>query len=678
MAWEWTGKSRSPSKGAKKYREFDDAAYEQFMRQFYDKDGNYDSNAYDAYNSARNDDEGYRKYELDRHGRSWFSTDETDRREFRDSYTRELGKKIKGEIAAKAKADQEAKDKAAKEAADKRAKHGTQDSGAQQTGGTGQSPTANGSRFVEEPQAIEPKPEHAGGRRESVETRAIPANGVTSQQLITSVDGQIVDRTKTEQVNAASRRFSEQQARHARNYADERRAEDSRRFQERVARVGALEKGFHENMRKGRISSGVVGGRSDWESLAGRQYDKDGNDLTAAEWRKGGAEYNNAVTALQDRFKALGKLQSAGYLPGQNEIVKQLTGMMTKSHRSGLGMTQAQIEFANKALDRWERSANERAADIQARTEVGNQLAMQKMRDKYGMSSPSFTDADVRRQDHLARGKAIRGLLDTLANPQGENGTERKKAYWDAVKGLQENGVGLATQFNEAMKDPKNKARYLEAVRNGGELADLAQIQNNFAIEHLRGKFDRVDRNRSERQAVETARTAGIDLTPKVTENPGGVSLLRGPSDRAAAIDAINKTLSLNAGPQQPDIAERPADDGVSVEIPGETGADGKTVPKGINPNEFYNVGGEEPLKNPLDDIKPYEPQKPAPQKTFDDDYLDGLIEELEPKPAGAKNPNPEFKGDETQKGSDATGSRFGAMAAMRGGMVLRPRKRRG
>lgn len=345
----------------------------------------------------------------------------------------------------------------------------------------------------------------------TVETRAVPANGVTSAQLITSVDGQTIDRTKTEQVNAASRRFSEQQALHSRNYADARASEDSQRFQARMERLNRMSDQFHANMQEYRRRNGIMRHVADWDKpvLGG-----DGKPVAAAPgMEKGGAEYQKRMDALVKQAIAVGRSVKDGYMPGNQKSVTKALQMFADARKSDAGMTAAQMDMMGRQLKEFQGIADKRKAFIQQRQDFFNERAARKQLGErangLGAQAAIALAASEKNAANLAAATALRDpkLLDTdrmrHQKTLMDNGVDAVAMGREAVERAY---AGL--KGKDAAESQKLVNRFQQAMGTQGATADsVYEMLGNELV--VKGKGD-VSAYQTNSRGVQIAPSAGF------------------------------------------------------------------------------------------------------------------------------------------------------------------------
>lgn len=204
-------------------------------------------------------------------------------------------------------------------------------------------------------------------------------------------------------------------------------------------------------------------------------------------WKKGGADYNDAMEMLRGKIRSLQDLGAAGYTPSSQKAIANLVTMVEDSDKLG-GLSQRQIEVANGLVNGWMSDANARKDRIAAR----NTYEMNKLRTSLGLAEGT-PDKDVLAADRDVRGKAVSGALDALRDPNVWNTPDYYK-HLETIQKNSENGMGLASSFRAAMRDPVARRRYNDAVTQltgGGVLPDaegVADLQNRFAIEHMQAQ----------------------------------------------------------------------------------------------------------------------------------------------------------------------------------------------
>ena len=345
----------------------------------------------------------------------------------------------------------------------------------------------------------------------TVETRAVPANGVTSQQLITSVDGQIIDRTKTEQVNAASRRFSEQQALHSRNYADARASEDSQRFQARMERLNKMSDQFHANMQEYRRRNGIMRHVADWDKPV---LGEDGKPVAAAPgMEKGGAEYQKRMDALVKQAIAVGRSVKDGYMPGNQKSVTKALQMFADARKSDAGMTAAQMDMMGKQLKEFQGIADKRRAFIQQRQDFFNERAARKQLGErangLGAQAAIALAASEKNAANLAAATALRDpkLLDAdrmrHQKTLMDNGVDAVAMGREAVERAY---AGL--KGKDAAESQKLVNRFQQAMGTQGATADsVYEMLGNELV--VKGKGD-VSAYQTNAKGVQIAPSAGF------------------------------------------------------------------------------------------------------------------------------------------------------------------------
>lgn len=321
-----------------------------------------------------------------------------------------------------------------------------------------------------------------------------------------SINGREIDSTDTVARNDYRNQEQKRRSAEARQYLDDRRAEDSARWRAGVERRRVQEEQFRSNMRDLRVKRGEYGGRDDWEYLGGQQVGKDGNPAEVApEWKKGGKEYDAAYKALIDRYKKeIAPLEKDGWL-GNTDAMHDFTKLVTRTNRDG-GLSQRQFEFLNKYFDNVVDRGNAKRGEIQGRVDQVNRDAVARLRTKYGMDDPSFSDDDVRQYDAGQREGAVKKILTDWLTQRGDqlmarwagvnvpgnlldlgldpntarnvnDGTRRdateslgdvaaQGVRLQRIRQLQEAGVYLGPTFREAMKDPAYRKMYMEAAGN--------------------------------------------------------------------------------------------------------------------------------------------------------------------------------------------------------------------
>lgn len=345
----------------------------------------------------------------------------------------------------------------------------------------------------------------------TVETRAVPANGVTSAQLITSVDGQIIDRTKTEQVNAASRRFGEQQALHSRLYADARASEDSQRFQARMERLNRMSDQFHANMQEYRRRNGIMRHVADWDKpvLGG-----DGKPVAAAPgMEKGGAEYQKRMDALVKQAIAVGRSVKDGYMPGNQKSVTKALQMFADARKSDAGMTAAQMDMMGRQLKEFQGIADKRKAFIQQRQDFFNERAARKQLGErangLGAQAAIALAASEKNAANLAAATALRDpkLLDAdrmrHQKTLMDNGVDAVAMGREAVERAY---AGL--KGKDAAESQKLVNRFQQAMGTQGATADsVYEMLGNELV--VKGKGD-VSAYQTNSRGVQIAPSAGF------------------------------------------------------------------------------------------------------------------------------------------------------------------------
>lgn len=260
---------------------------------------------------------------------------------------------------------------------------------------------------------------------------------------------------------------------------------------------------------------GEVRNARDWEHY--------GTVASAEGWKKGSDEYNSSVAALRDKMKTLQGLADAGYMPSTGKAMAEFSKLIEGSD-AGAGLTQKQVEVANKQLDSWLGGAQNR----QARVEAGNAYRIDQLRNRMGLAEGTSA-SDVLAADRAVRGKAVSGALDALRDPEVWNGPD----YYKHLETIQRNAnpnEGLASSFKAAMRDPATRQRYNDAVTNltgGGMLPDsegVTDLQNKFAIEHMQAQRSAVPTTASpvaltdeekRRLGIQAAQGAGDALRPR-------------------------------------------------------------------------------------------------------------------------------------------------------------------
>lgn len=269
-----------------------------------------------------------------------------------------------------------------------------------------------------------------------------------------------------------------------------RQAAQNQMYTDRMTRLQKIEDAARSRADVRARTNGSLRGERDWKYYG--TVANEGGDG----WKKGGKEYTDAMSALRDKMKTLTDLADTGLLHANEQELRQdvrgqyyvydlgnprqrmssLYGMIDKSD-SGSGLSQKQIEVANAQLDRLLDTANKRKGMRDAKE--AHRINM--LREDLGLAEGTSASA-VLKADQDRRNSAINGALVALGNPE----TWNSPGYYDQLEALRTNGVGLASAFSSAMKDPAMRDAYNADVQRLRSMpnsdVDLAELQNKYAV----------------------------------------------------------------------------------------------------------------------------------------------------------------------------------------------------
>lgn len=295
----------------------------------------------------------------------------------------------------------------------------------------------------------------------------------------------------------------------------QRRNAETQDLRDSIARRDAILTAGRKRSDEISWNRGEVRNARDWEHY--------GTIASADGWKKGEKSYDDAMTALRDKMKTLQGLADAGYMPSTGKAMAEFSKLIEGSD-AGAGLTQKQVEVANKQLDSWLGGAQNR----QARIEAGNTYRINQLRNRMGLAEGTSA-SDVLAADRAVRGKAVSGALEALSDPNVWNGPD----YYKHLETIQRNAnpnEGLASSFKAAMRDPATRQRYNDAVTNltgGGMLPDdegVTDLQNKFAIEHMQAQRSvapttaspaALNDEEKRRLGIQAAQGAGDALRPR-------------------------------------------------------------------------------------------------------------------------------------------------------------------
>ena len=276
-----------------------------------------------------------------------------------------------------------------------------------------------------------------------------------------------------------------------------RRAAEIQRYRDIKAEAIAARARADETAR----SKGALRNADDWKYY-GTVANTGGDD-----WKKGGKSYDEAMDMLRGKVKALQELGAAGFTPSSQKAIAGLVTMIEDSDKLG-GLSQRQIEVANRLINGWASAASSR----KEMHEAEEKSRINTMRRTYGIAEGT-PDKDVLAAVRTFKGKAVSDALDALSNPDTWNTPD----YYTHLETIQKNAgpnEGLASSFSTAMRDPTTRQRYNDAVMEltGGGVppddAAIANLQNKFAIEHMLSR-------RSSVQAASKAGSSSGSLRPR-------------------------------------------------------------------------------------------------------------------------------------------------------------------
>ena len=423
-----------------------------------------------------------------------------------------------------------------------------------------------------------------------------------------------------------------------------------------------------------RYKSRTLRGKSDWENLGRnavrRNFDAKGEDESNEDYnkRKGAVD---RVEALRRRFTEMMDKNpedtNAFYANNPNRMkdVRGLSKLFEDAAKSGM-LTDAQMDGIENTLTSYQVEADNRRSVIDANIAMNKAENVNRYRKMYGLSDPAFSDKDVLDFHEARQKEAQKQLLrdmDIFANNTLENDgtktTDAKaiKKFGDQWTALMQSGFDVNKTYREAMEDSTTKAAYKKAVAG-------------IAIDDP----DRADKlDQLKRRFVLNQAKKSMGLGDEYTDIP---STLGNPDEKG--IDSDEKKLREQA---EQAARENNAKNRATIFSEGLPGAAGLIPKKPKDRAEALDMvlRDQENLKNYERRRKEIEQQTPnasvrkvkladlannyAANNYAAEASLDADLERLKPKP-------------EEDSSATATPEEQPKKAAMKGGDVLRPRRR--